>query len=331
MKYGNIVATIVNNPKYKMAFQQALSHEREVANNSAVFYHSQRSPVYWLELLYTKLWEQKYNQKSTNYLFTRFPDDETEFLNAILQFDGHEKRKTLLQKGRMWHDELRPYLLFTNYALFGNATELGSCSIHYFLQNYNVGNPAITTETIMDKFGGWRRFSQYAAEFEQLEKEFKQIVPNSVLLQLCIPYEALNEHVYLAMPGGNKKKLKISDEEIDDVGAIIKTLKGNPKAFDTYTSIITPKVVYGTTDRQEFCVVMTPDTVHTLREQGAEVHVYGDFDQAKLYALVVKLEALIARMAKENPKAFSAQMTPPQSYQAYKPILDDLMKKKVNT
>ena len=60
------------------------------------------------------------------------------------------------------------------------------------------------------------------------------------------------------------------------------------------------------TDQQEFCVVMTPDTIHTLREQGAEIRVYGDFDQAKLNALMHKLEALIARIAKENPKTFSA-------------------------
>lgn len=307
------IKTIANNPKYKMAVQQAISHEHSISSDSAVFYHSQRSPVYWLELLYTKLWEQKYNQKSTNYLFTRFPDDVSEFANAVLQLDGHQKKAILLKEGRK--DELRPYLFFANYALFGNANNWGSCSIHYFLQDFNVGDPDITTQTIIDKFGDQTILDKYKAELEQLEREFKEIVPNSVLLQLAIPHKALNEHVYLAAPYGYKKKLKISDEEIDDVNTIVTTLKTNPKAFDE-------------TDQHEFCVVMTPDTVHALREQGAEIRVYGDFDQEKLNALTHKLEALIARIAQENPKTFSATLTPTQSYQAYKPILDNLLQKR---
>lgn len=285
------IRTIANNPKYKIAFQQAMSHEHSTSGDSAVFYHSQKSPVYWLELLYTKLWEQKYNQKSTNYLFTRFPDDQNEFSNAVLQYDGQEKREELLKEGRNGLDELRPYLFFANYALFGNSTNWGSCSVHYFLKNFNVGDPDITTQNIIDKFGDKALFDRYKAEFEQLEKEFKEIVPNSVLLQLTIPHKALNEYVYLAAPGGYKKTLQISGEETENVSTIIKTLKTNPKAFNE-------------TDQHEFCVVMTPNTVHTLREQGAEVRVYGGFEQEKLDAFVAKLEALIARIAKKTLKRF---------------------------
>ncbi len=309
------IRMITNNSKYKAAFQQAMNHEQLISDTTAVFYHSQRSPVYWLELLYTKLWEQKYNQKSTNYLFTRFPDDVSEFSNALLQIDGQEKKSILLTKGRKrGQDELRPYLLFANYALFGNSTNWGSCSVHYFIKNFNVGDPSITTQAIMDKFGDNALFGKYKTELEQLEKEFKEIVPNSVLLQLAIPHNVLNNHIYLAAPGGYKKTLQISSEEIDDVTTIIKTLKTNPKALDQ-------------TDEQEFCIVMTPDTVHTLREQGAEIRVYGDFDQEKLNVLMGKLEALIAHIAKENPQTFSAKLTPTQSYQAYKHVLDELIKK----
>lgn len=310
------VTIIANNPKYKTAFQQALTHEHSISGDSAVFYHSQKSPIYWLELLYTKLWEQKYNQKSTNYLFTRFPDDQKEFANAVLQFDGQEKRTALLKQGRIQgSNELRPYLFFVNYALFGNSTNWGSCSARYFINNFNVGDPSITTQTIIERFGDQAIFGKYKAELEQLENEFKEIVPNSVLLQLVIPHEVLNEHVYLAAPGGYKKTLQISGEEVDNVNTIIKALKSNPKAFDQ-------------TDQHEFCLVMTPDTVHTLREQGAEVRAYGDFDQDKLDALNTKLEKLIARIAQENPQTFSAKMTPMESYQAYKPVLDELIKKK---
>ena len=307
------ITTIANNPKYKAAFQQALSHERSISNDSAVFYHSQKSPVYWLELLYTKFWEQKYNQKSTNYLFTRFPDDVGEFSNAVLQLDGQKKKSILLKEGRI--NELRPYLFFVNYALFGNSARPGSCSTYYFIENFNVGDPEITSQTIIDKFGDQAIFDKYKIELEQLEKEFKEIVPNSVLLQLAIPHKTLNDHVYLAVPGGVKKKLQISGEETDDVATIIKTLKTTPKVIDD-------------TDRQEFCVVMTPDTVHTLREEGAEVRVYGGFNQGKLNALILKLEMLIARIAQENPQTFSAKLTPPQCYQAYKPVLNELMQKK---
>ena len=173
---------------------------------------------------------------------------------------------------------------------------------------------SITTQDVVDKFGDYALFGKYQREFGQLENEFKQIVHNSVLLQLAIPHKSLNDYAYLAYPGGNKKKLHISGEKIDDVSTIIKTLKINPEAFSE-------------TDQQEFCIVMTPDAVHALREQGAEIRVYGDFNQAKLNALICKLETLIARIAIENPQTFSAKLTPTQSYQAYKPILNELTKK----
>ena len=198
------IITIANNPKHKAVFQQALSHEYSISDDSAVFYHSQKSPVYWLELLYTKLWDQKYNQKSTNYLFTRFPEDQSASFNATLQLDGQQKRASLLKGGRI--DELRPYLLFANYAIFGNATNCGSSSAGYFINNHNVGNPSITTQTIIDKFGDQTIFDKYKVEFEQLENEFKEIIPNSVLLQFKIPHTVLSDHVYLAAPGGIKKK-----------------------------------------------------------------------------------------------------------------------------
>ncbi len=294
------IKTIANNPKYKATIDQALIHEHQVSDRMASFYHSQRSPVYWLELLYTKLWEQKYNQKSNNYLFTRFPNDRTDHSNALLQFDGHKKRADLLENGRT--DELRPYLFFANYALFGNSTNWGSCSIHYFINNFNIGDPNITTATIIGTFGDGSLFGKYRTELEQLETEFRKIVPGSVLLQINIPHQTLNEHIYLAKPFGYKKKLCISGEETDDVNTIIKTLKTNPQALEE-------------TDPHEFCLIMTPDTIHTLREHGTEIRIYGDFDQEKLKTLTDKLESLIARMAKENPRTFAAKFTPTQSYQ----------------
>ena len=139
------IVKMTNNAAHGAVFKQALQYESSISDNSAVFYHSQKSPVYWLELLYTKLWEQKYNHKASNYLFTRFPEDQNEFANAVLQFDGQQNRALLLEKGRgtLFSDQnnLRPYLLFANYALFGNSTNRGSCSAYYFINNYNVGDP----------------------------------------------------------------------------------------------------------------------------------------------------------------------------------------------
>ena len=173
--------------------------------------------------------------------------------------------------------------------------------------------PDISTKNIVEKFADQSIYHKYKSELAQLEQEFKSIVPNSVFVQLKIP-QTLKDHVYLSCPGGYKK-LKISGEETDNVEAIISTLKKAPETMDN-------------TDQQEFCIVMTPDTVHTLREQGAQVRVYGDFDQTKLDAVITKLEALIARVAQENPKTFSARMTPSQSYPAFKPVFDDLMAQK---
>ncbi len=310
------LGNIINDPKHRNVFQQAIRYERTAPENHVLFYHSLRSPIYWLQLLYGKLWEKKYNEAANKYQFLRFPDDNDPFSNAILQLDGIQKRTELINDGRIINeDELRPYLLFANYALFGNSLDWGSSSAFYYLNNFNCVDPDITTQTIVDKFGDQALFGKYKTEFEQLENEYKQIMSNSLLLQLSVPQKALADHVYLAEPGGYKKKLKIGEEETDNIQSIIHALRTTPEKIEN-------------TDQQEFCIVMTPDAVHKLREQGAEVRVYGDFDQEKLNALIARLETLIARMAQENPQTFSARMTPTQSYQAYKPVLDDLLQKK---
>lgn len=310
LRAKNLIQEIKNNEDAKSIFSQVLQHERAIADKAAVFYHSQQNPVYWLEILYTKLWERKYNQKNNNYIFTRFPDDCSSWSNAILQYDGHQNRKKILTNGvaEDWR-----YVLFVNYALFGNSTDWGSCSAHSFIDDWKIPNPSITSQMILDKFGNQKLYDTYKEEIEQLEHEFKTIIPNKVLLQLILPYEALQDHVYLAAPCGFKKKLKIRGKETDNVSTILYTLKTAPDTIDD-------------SDRQEFCIVMTPDTVHTLREQGAEIRVYGTHDKEKLNQLIAKLEALIDKIATENPEYFSPQLTPTQSYEAYKDVIKALTK-----
>ena len=253
IKAWEYINLIMNNPKFKEVFQQALSHERSTAHTFAVFYHSQKNEVFWLELLYTKLWEQKYHQSSIDYLFTRFPDDQTEFANAILQFYGQEKRSILINTDEIPYEERNSgrrneyskYVVFTNYALLANSTFSAASSVEYFANNLSYTYSMISTEDIINKFGNQELFSKYRIEIEQLQKEFEQIISRSVLLQLCIPHRIVNNYVYLAAPVGAKKKLRMYGKQTDDVSAIVNTLKTNPNALDD-------------SDKQEFCVVMTP-------------------------------------------------------------------------
>lgn len=315
------LSTVARDPNHKALCEKAIAHEQTLSNEAAVFYHAQKSDRYWLELFYTKLWERKYQQKNKNYIFTHFPDDHNNFANAVLQHIGHQKRKKWIAKEFIqtdaYYEGLSYPLLFCNYALFANSSypgALGSSSIDYFLNNYNAHATQLTTQIVFNKFGTDKLYANYKAKIGKLESEFKKIVPKSVLVQLILSQETVQNYVVCITPSANFfSEVEINGKKTGNINTILHTLKTAPDTIDN-------------SDFVEFGVVMTPDTVHILREQGAEIRVYGTHDQEKLDALIAELEALIDKIAIENPEYFSPQLTPTQSYEAYKDIIKALTK-----
>ena len=112
-----------------------------------------------------------------------------------------------MKKGR-FSDEARQALLFTNYALFGNTTNHGSCSASYFLGNSNVSTPDISSKDIFEKFKKEGFYQKYKNEIDALEKEFNELSKTGNLIQIAIPETHLQKHLYLTKSGGQKEKRK---------------------------------------------------------------------------------------------------------------------------
>ncbi|MGE0009288.1 MAG: hypothetical protein AB7F19_01995 [Candidatus Babeliales bacterium] len=288
------IMTIVGNPAYKKVFDSALAHERYVANESAVFYHAQQNIYYWLELLYTKLWERKYNQPLSNYLFLRFPDEQNQDTIVKELQNGEQTRKRWLVQGRQKNhtaEDISPIVLGTNYALFANSKNHLCSTVQYFVHKFNDFDPKITTSDILAKFSTQDLYHRYKPLLDDIEHEFKKVVPQSVLLQIMIPFHLLKEHVYLSTQGSWKTSIYIHDKVTDDVYTILHTLKTAPAAFPE-------------SDTPVFRIIVTPDSLHILRIQGAHILIYGAFDKEKLQQIITKLEQLIERIAQENPELF---------------------------
>lgn len=297
--WDNIMA-IVSNPAYKAVFDEALAYERSVVNDRAVFYHAQQNIYYWLELLYTKLWERKYNQAATHYLFLRFPDEQSrEIIAAELQ-KGEITRKHWLLHGRQevqTADEISPVILSTNYALFANSKNHLCSTARFFLHDFNDIDPKISTKDVLAKFSNNNLYERYKPYLDELEREFKKAVPQSVLLQILLPFHLLKDHTYFSMQGSYKTSIYLYDKTTDDVYTIINTLKTNPAAFSE-------------SDIPVISIIVTPDSLHALRKEGAEIRVHGCFNNEKLNQVIHKLEKVIDLIAQENPDAFTKSPIP---------------------
>lgn len=280
------IMSVVTNPSYKKVFDEALASERNAADTYAVFYHAQQNMYYWLELLYTKLWERKYNKRLDDYLFLRFPNEQNpEIVIEELQ-EGSLIRQHWLTHGRKEHqttDQISPHILSTNYALFANSKNHLCSSMRYLVHNFNDADPKLTAQDVAEKFMHVELYNQYKLQLDELEQEFKTIVLQSVLLQILIPFHLLKEHTYFSMQGSYKTSIYIYDKVIDDVFTILHTLKTNPAAFTE-------------SDIPVISIIVTPDSLHTLLEQGAQVKVFGTFDKNELSKVLQKLEAFIKQL-----------------------------------
>lgn len=280
------IMEVVTNPSYKKIFDDAIASERSAVHNYAVLYHAQQNRYYWLELLYTKLWEHKYNTRIGDYLFVRFPSEQNPTIIAQERQKGSIIRQQWLTDGRKEHqtvDQISPHILSTNYALFANSKNHLCSTMRYLIHNFNDADPKITTNDVALKFMSREQFNQFEAEFMALEQEFKKVVTESVLLQILIPFHLLKEYTYFSMQGSYKTSIYIYDQVTDDVFTILHTLKTNPAAF-------------AESDIPVISIIVTPDSVHALREQGAQVKVFGTFEKNELNIVIKKLEALITNL-----------------------------------
>ncbi len=293
-------------------FDAMNSHERElIAQGKHVFYHGQRWELYFLEDLFTQLWQMKYRRNLHNFLFARF--DRIDFTDLQQTKQDELIRERFLQgKEKTWPDgNASPRLLFLNHAIFGNAEAPLSCSAHYFLANTSEfvvraedmdDNDAqrltkwLTSRTVFAQLQLDELYSKFQDEVESLNSFFHLINKQNRgnMLQIAVDSSITNECIYPAFGGGAPCNVYFTEEDpnydkataLPGAGAVVDALK------------LFPKYLFPVCDHIEYVMILTQDLA--LRpNNGVEIFAFNAVDPEQWQEYERRRDVLIAKIEKE--------------------------------
>ena len=260
------------NPDFLNMSTYIIAKEQELKNQDYyTFIHGQRWEYQLAEEWYRFLWELRKQKPIQDYVFPHLKQEETDL-------DKEQKVREQLLKGK-GIDHQR--ILFTNYALFGNSTKLGSSSAHYFVDNANVGNIHISLEDVFRLHGYLPYYKKYKRKLKRIEREHKKLSKHGNLLLIAVPEDKLKDCVYSC-----ERSLNIQEiGETDDIKIIMDTLRTNQEKL-------------GNSDQVEFCMIMTWDLALNP-DSGLKMFSYNAADQEKLTAFNEKANALFEKIKKD--------------------------------
>lgn len=219
---------------------QIISKEKLLQRDYYTFVHGQRLHYLFLEQLHTFLYKELNNLMIGDFL-----------LLHIKKADDNKKsekrlRNTILAKGRDFNG-IRDRLLFTNYAFFGNLTNAGSCSAQYIANNDNISNFNFTIKDVFALHNLTTLYNKYDQQLRSLYDQFNKLSKYGACILIAIPKKTAHKQVYIAEPGGYKKKVELRGANpITDIHTLADYLQNKPETiFDI--------------DNIEFCILMTFD------------------------------------------------------------------------
>ena len=293
-------------------FDKVLLNEQKFQEKGYyTFIHAQNNRYLPYEELHTFINTNLSNNKSKNYLYLHVKSNESDLVKE------KKLRKKLLTQGRKtFYDRSR--LLFLNSTFFGNATNPGSCSFKYILNNNNINEIPLSWKKIFELNNASALYPKYQSVLDQLHKEFVALSQFGTCFFIAIPKEKIHKELYLAQPGGLKKKIFIEGVgETDDIKIILETLENNPEKIADF-------------DQMEFCLPMTFDKHGGLNpESGIKVFGCVAADQEKLDAYYVKQKELFIQIKQDidllnHKPETSAKIANPSTFRKVLNMLDEI-------
>jgi hypothetical protein len=271
--------------------QQCLTtlYQKELAESAAgrlTFVHAQQWKWEWYAWLYKKLYETVTGTQISNYQFLRF--------NRI--------KKPSEQKEDNIYTNLKNYgrahgfrnrLFFLNAGLFGNTTNIGSCSMDYWNHNGDMSHLRhdtykVNNSYIFNKFNLSALYTKYQQQLNQLEAEHQALTQRGNFLLVSLSKELAQSHVFMASCPGYKYSVFIDGTQTDDTLQFFATLKKDPTKISE-------------TDCIEFCLILTKP--HTLRPSpGFQIFAFNDIDPTTWQAFCTKRDNLFAHIKKDIQK-----------------------------
>lgn len=187
---------------------------------------------------------------------------------------------------------LRSTLLSVNLSLYGNSRRLSSNSFHYFCasESHNYFDVRGAIETVFDHY---QLDKKYVHECMALYDMVKTKTGN--LLQICIPKNIVDRHVYLAAPGGVPYSMQLHNVIFD-----------TKKKRHTHISpilelyVTSPYSIVNFIDGLQARVVLTGHQLGVSPDDGIKIFRYTTVSDAVMQQYREKLHALIKKMMDER-------------------------------
>ena len=261
--------TLLSNPEAVTFLEKIFNQEKkEIAEDRYIFYHACKWDGDFTQDLYTHLLYTLHDKPIPPYRFLRFNKDPL----TTTYKDSKElnTRNELLLQGAKTSNGQNKKLLFLNHALFGNVKEQGSCTLEYWFTNRggNYHYVKKTSEDIFSKLNQPDLYKKYQKDVEYLEKLHAQAENNGTFLLLSFSPEFLEQTIYSAEPGGFLKHVTIDNQKTRNVATILETLKKSPQKLGE------------SSDRIEYCLVLTKDRALNPEYAGKDIKIY-PFNMAK--------------------------------------------------
>lgn len=284
--YGSIT-TLIDVPN--IADFLGKVYQKEVEENQKgryTFFHAQKWQWEWYAELYKMLYESTQKTMIKNYQFIRF--------NRVKQPKLEKEDKiynTLRTYGRTYDGtNIRRRLLFLNGPIFGNTSQLGSCTIDFWRRNDDASNLRhntykISNEYIFNKFNLNQLYKKYQNKLLQLQQKHMRLSNQGNLLLFSMSKNYLQENVYMAQCPGLKHTTMINGQLSDDIILFLETLKNNPDQL-------------GNTDFVEFCLILTKHK--TLKpSEDCQIFSFNSVPENAWKMFTTKRKKLFAKIKKD--------------------------------
>ena len=278
----NFQSNIIRKPIHKEKELIDLGYE--------VMYHARSWRHGFLSDIYSMLYSYKSGKQLKDFIFTHLDDPVLGNVSERFYLSETEKRERLIKEGNPDNSKTnifgrsnRASLLFLNKFLFGNLSNLGSCSMSYILANYNMGNIDFSIEEVFTMFGRSDVYKEFESRLKKLEEEHNRLTEYGELLQIAIPKNNVDKCVYYTTSGGPKVELL-------RVGDLMKTTD-----YDTGIKVILKDLDENPRDVCEFVLVNTRDQFGGLNpDSGIKMFSYNAADPEKWAEFQQKEHALFA-------------------------------------
>ncbi|MCC7414620.1 MAG: hypothetical protein IT346_00860 [Epsilonproteobacteria bacterium] len=251
------------------------------------YYHSHEWPIDLAQRVYAEFYPSNNKEFFPLHFLTLInqPYDE-QALIQLLQKEGNAGYRSPTQGEK--------YLLSVNAAFFGNLGAPWESTACYLAKSWSISPPNLSMRRLFTYFKHPEFYSNYEAEWEQVEALHAAASSHGKLWIIKIPKKVHSQLVIPTRVFGGKSKFVIDGKETDDVDLIQETLRTRPHTIQNI-------------DRMQFRILMTPSTglnqnlgIKTIPVTCADPEKYAAFEKA-FYSLIAKIKAEIVKTKAELP------------------------------